>query len=231
MKTLGEWLEDPSLFATSAIVILTDRWGVEFMEWDPITVGLEIQNEFGVEPSSELQDKIQSACSLFTSNLFFVSIEAFNATCNALNFGDVASELFVPADLDDVLWGVTEARILLGDDFEEDEFSHDVKRYIGLLMAKAGYKRPPSVLAFAEYDEEEDLNLTESFDDEILHQVYWESQDQDKQRLEGDNNLQIMLLFRQISQIPVKHGSTQSIRETLMDVKAQMDLPEPTVEP
>jgi hypothetical protein len=221
MKTVQEWLEDPSLFATSAMALLIDTWGMEFIEWDPVTVGLELTADFGIEPSGELQDKIQAACSIFTSNLFFISIETFSTTCDALNFGSVASEILVPADLDDVLWGVTEARILLGDDFEENEFGHDVAGFVGLLLSEAGVKKPPSVLQFAEFDAAETLREDDSFDDELLHQVFWESQEQDKARLESDNNTQIMLLFRQLSQLPFRSGNADFIRNRLSKVTPQ----------
>ena len=96
MKSQEQWLQDPGLFATSAIAILLDRWGTEFIEWDPVTVGAEIEREFGISPTSLLQDRIQAASSLLTSNLFFVNLETFMVTCDALNFGAPASELLVP---------------------------------------------------------------------------------------------------------------------------------------
>lgn len=218
MKTTQEWLADPSLFATSAMAILIDAWGTEFIEWDPITVGLEFKADFGIDLSDGLQDRIQAACSLLTSNLFFISIETFNVSCDAFNFGSVASEVFVPADLDDVLWGVTEARILMGDDFDESEFGHDVKRYVGLVLSQAGIKRPPSTLAFAEFDAAETIREDDGFDDEILHRVFWDSQEDDKASLESDNNKQIMLLMRQLGELPIRTGNADFIRNRLPKV-------------
>ena len=215
MKTIREWLEDPSLFATSAMSILMDSWGTEFIEWDPITVGLELKADFGVDATDGLQDKIQACCALFTSNLFFVSLETFNMTCDSLNFGAVTSELFVPADLDDILWGVTEARLLLGDDFDEDEFSHDIKSYTGLLLSQNGIKRPPSALRFAEFDAEEMAREDDSFDDEVLHRAFWDAQENDKATLEADNKQQIMLLMRQLAQVPLRSGDVDFIRNRL----------------
>jgi hypothetical protein len=218
MKTVREWLEDPALFATSAMALLVDAWGTEFIEWDPVTVSMELEGDFGVEVPGEIQDRIQAACALLTSNLFFVSIETFMMTCDAFNFGSVASEIMVPADLDDVLWGVTEARLLLGDDFDENEFGHDVSRYVGLLLSESGVKRPPSVLQFAEFDAAEQLREDDSFDDDVLHQVFWQSQEDDKARLEADNNIQLMLLFRQLAQLPLKSGNADFIRERLSNI-------------
>lgn len=218
MKDIREWLEDPTLFATSAMALLVDAWGTEFIEWDPITVELELTADFGLEPDPGLMDRIQAACSLFTSNLFFISIETFNASCDALNFGAVASELFVPADLDDILWGVTEARILLGDDFDTEEFGHDVSRYVGLVLSQAGIRRPPSILSFAEYDVAEEVRDDESFDDELLHRVFWDSQENDKVTLESNNNQQILLLMRQLAQLPLKTGNADFIRNRLPKV-------------
>jgi len=215
VKTPEQWLQDPELFATSAMALLSDVWGTEFIEWDPTTLALQLKTDFGFEPSPALQDRIQAACSLFTSNLFFVSIETFNPICDTLNFGTTVSNLLVPADLDDVLWGISEARILLGDDFQEDEFSHDVKRYIGLLLSQAGIRKPPKMLEFAEYDAAEAERYRSELDDELLSEVFWKTQEEDKVRLTRENNVRIMLLFRQLSLLPIRTGDTQFIRELM----------------
>ena len=215
MKTTQEWLRDPSLFATSAIAILMDAWGTEFMEWDPVAVDLELKNEFGVEPTPELMDRIHAASTLFTSNLFFLSLEQFSAVCNAFNFGVVSSELFLPADLDDVLWGVTEAYILLGEDAEETESSHNIGRYVGTLLSQVGITKTPSVLKFAEFDEYERGIEDKAFEDDVESQLYFDQQDEARENLEADNNVRVMMLFRQLAAIPLVAGNTDFIKSRL----------------
>lgn len=213
MKTPTDWLRDPSLYATSAVVLLADRWGAEFFEWDPATVSMEIRSDFGFEPDSTLMDKIQAASSLFTSNLFFVSLETFSAICNVLNFGAFHASSMTPADLDDVLWGVSEAAILMGDDTKDEKFSHNIARYVGVLLQEAGIKQPPTLLKFAEFgDYPHSPDDVMEYDAEFNKAMY-DDQQEIRNTLEATNNTKIMLLFRQLQMLPLEHGDTGFIRQ------------------
>jgi len=215
VRTAEDWLQDPSLFATCALALLIDRWGLDFVNWDPITVELELKADFGIDLDPGLQDRIQAASTVLTSDLFFVSPEAFAVTCDALNFGAPSSELLIPADLDDVLWGVSEVYLLLGSD-RDREFSHGIARYVGALLSEAGIKKPPSVLEFAEYSEDETATETKTLEsDDILFKAFWERQAEERQGLEAENNVKLMLLFRQLAGLPLKTGNADSIRERL----------------
>ena len=215
MKDASDWLRDPTLYATSAMAILMDRWGTEFIEWDPVTLDLEINSEFGVQISPDLSDRINAASTLFTSNLFMMSLEHFSAVCNALNFGLVTSETFLPADLDDILWGVTEATLLMGDIAGDQRYSHNIARYVGALLSEIGLKKAPSVLAFAEFDEYETMLEDDAFDDEISAKLWYDRQEEEKNSLEADNNTKIMLLLRQLSMIPLPSGNVDFIKSRL----------------
>jgi hypothetical protein len=224
MREAGEILQAPDTFATSALLILLDKYGMEVMEWDPVTLSLEIKSGFGFEPSHDLLDRINAASVLYTSNLFQLSLETFNAVCNSLNFGSVTSETFLPADLDDVLWGVTEARILLGDTFEETPFSHNIARYVGMLLSEDGIHEAPSVLAFAEYPEEQSMTDEGLEDDPEAFEMYWQDQKAENENLERLNNVKIFALFRQVEELPLKRGSTDFVREAFRNL--QEDSPE-----
>ena len=226
MRTAEDWLRDPGLFATSALALLTDRFGIEFVEWDPLTLRMEIASEFGINPDPGLQDRIQAACALLTSNLFFVSLETFNTVCNSLNFGVATNEVFLPADLDDVLWGVTEARILLGDDFKDDGFSHNVRLYTGCLLSQSGVSRPPSMLGFAEFPEGEADNADGNLQiDPLFAKVHYDQQQELRGSLDADNNVRILLLFRQLAGIPLKHGDTGFIQEVIGRLRGSVPTP------
>ena len=215
MREPRDWLKDPTLYTTSAIVLLSDEFGTEFMSWDPITTGMELENTYGFEPSSELQDRIQAGCTLFTSNLFHLSLETFAPVCNALNFGTVTSSSFLPPDLDDVLWGVTEARLLLGEVYDEQDFSHNIARYVGTLLSQGGIRKIPRLLQFAEMSEGEDPDLEGTGDDPEMFQAFWDTQQAERDSLELDNRKQILLLMQQLQHLPLTSGSTDFIRERL----------------
>ncbi len=149
-------------------------------------------------------DRLMSGIALLKSNAFFVDVQAFMDICNALNFGVVMSNTWIPADLDDVLWGVTEARMLLGDEFNEDDFSHDVKRYVGVLLQEEGINKIPSVLSFAEIDE----NIEETFEsfegDEVMEQAFWDTQQEEKAQIEQGNQEQLAEYMQQLYALPIE---------------------------
>lgn len=215
MRDAAEILQEPGTYATSALLILLDKFDMSIMEWDPVTLSMEIVANFGFEPSQGLLDRVNAASSLYTSNLFQLSLETFSAVCNSLNFGTVTSELFLPADLDDVLWGVTEAQVLMGEETDSTPFSHNIARYVGTLLIDEGVRRPPSILDFAEYPEEERDELTGLEDDPDAFELYWQSQDEERNSLERINHAKLIALFQQIAELPLKRGSTEAIRQTL----------------
>lgn len=215
MKTARDWLQDPTLFSTSATVLLVDAWGIEFVDWDPATVEMELGTTFGIEPTPELLDRVSAAASLFNSNLFFLSLETFSSVCNALNFGVVSSEVFLPADLDDVLWGVSESRVLLGEIANETEFSHNVARYVGQLLAQEGIEEPPAILDFAEMDTRRRGIDQAAFVDEVEAQVYYANQKDKKEGLESENNARLLSLFQQITRLPLRYGNVEPIKDRL----------------
>lgn len=205
-------INDPTVFGTSALAILLDKFGTECLEWDPTTLSLEMKGAFGSEPEEEVFDRIMATINVLTSNSFMVDVHAFMATCNTLNFGVTMSGLWVPADLDDVLWGVTEARLLLGDEFNEDEISHDVKRYVGVLLQQEGVKDIPRVLAFAEIDEDVTKTYDEYDGDEIFNDVFTEDSQEDVEDLEVNNRKQLSALMKQLSQLPIQSEFIESLK-------------------
>jgi hypothetical protein len=205
MKTVADWLQDPATFTTPLLTILTDKFTTDFLEWDPLTINIEIKENFGVEPSEELLNKIQAGSSLFTTNLFYLSPETFGIICNTLNRGPTSSELFIPADLEDVMWGVAEAKLLAGD-LGDNKFSHSIARYVGYLLQEEGIYKPPSILSFAEYDEQQEARLQDNFtaEDPLLYTAFWDKQASQRDELERVNKLKFDEFFKQLSGLPVQ---------------------------
>jgi len=218
MKTAADWMKDPTAYTTSIMLLMVDKFGTDFIEWDPTTVNLEIKDAFGFEPRTALLDRVQAGASLFTSNLFQVSLETFSAVCNAMNFGAVTSEVFLPADLDDVLWGVTEAKLLMGSDFDSD-FSSNIQNYVGVLLGQAGFNKAPSILSFASVKDIPD-DVPDTLSDPILERAVYEKDQTDKAEIEQWNSAKIADLLSQIRNLPLQTGSTEFIDQIMEGLKA-----------
>jgi len=226
MRNTADWLTDPTTFTTSILALLADHFGgMEFVNWDPLTVNLQISDDFHITPPQFLLDRVNAGSSIFTSPLFHRSLEAFSQICNVLNFGVVSSKVMVPADLDDVLWGVTEAMLLEGDMFKEEGFSHNIARYVGVLLMEAGIRETPSVLAFAEYDEYEEANLEENLSsaDPVFAKLYWEDQQHTKDTLEVYNQQQLLRLLEQLAVLPIKDAQKELFEAKITKIKSQLE--------
>lgn len=137
-------------FGTTLLIAMFDTFGIECLKWEPETIELELKKYLQTDIPEQNLDRLQAAMSVLTSNLFFVSLEAFNVTCNSLNFSKVDGTTFIPADIEDIMWGITEVNLLLGADANKNEFSRDIQLYVGKVLESEGVLDPPSILAFAD---------------------------------------------------------------------------------
>lgn len=140
----------PDSFGTTLLIALFDSFGTECLQWEPETIELELNKLLGTDIPEENMDRLQAAMSVLTSNLFFISLEAFNLTCNSLNFSKMDGKTFIPADIEDIMWGITEVNLLLGADAKDNEFSRDIQLYVGKILESEGILDPPSILSFAD---------------------------------------------------------------------------------
>jgi len=222
--TAAELLQDENTFTTCILALLIDKYEVEFLTWDPITVNLQIAEDFGIEPDEALLDKINAGSCLFTSNLFQISLPVFLNVCNVLNLGVATSEMFLPADLDDVYWGITESKLLLGDVDEETPFSHDVGRYVGLLLSQEGVYEVPPLLSFAEIDEKQMGNMADNLteQDPVMYKAFWTRQQDSKDQFEEVNQQKLHTLLLQLRELPLKQLNMDWINKNLAKLDVRM---------
>jgi len=140
-------------FATVLLMVLLDMYGTEALEWEPEVVRAQLAHDKA--PITALNsDKLQAACSILTTNLFHRSLEGFNMTCRVFSGEEVDHRWFVPATVDEMAWGVVEARLLSDpDEFDKEGFSKDIELFAGKMMDDEGLRKAPSMLSFAIMDE------------------------------------------------------------------------------
>jgi hypothetical protein len=149
-----------------------------------------------------------AAMCVMSNDLFMKDVPCFNNTCSSLNFSRSDGFGFLPADLSDIMWGCSETRLLLGDEvFKHSDWSHDVRRYIGMAFSDQGILRSPTFLSFTEFDPDElDAKNTALGYDELMASAYQSKQESTLSMLELEVLTKLNSLLSQVSNVSLKNG-------------------------
>jgi len=209
----AQFLRQEDTFTTCALAIVIDNFGTEALSWEPGTLNQELLT-LGVEPSDLLSDKIQAGTTLLTTNLFHVSLEAFSNMVQVFSFQEADFQDFIPADLDEIAWGVVEARMIEGE--EDQEFSHDIKRFVGRIMSLEGLTKKAKLLDWAVLPEGEEDNRDELLaQDQTFFSAYWQRQADVLQELDQMVSANARKLMEQLAQIPFSDADTSFVKKVL----------------
>ena len=147
-ETIKKVLLSDSSFASTLIILLADILdSMEFLNWEPETVGLEIKDRYGINITENNMDKIQALSLVLTSSMFYNDVDTFIHVCNSLGGEGADFETFDPAEIDEIAWTLTE--VLLNDPPEKDSpipFSSEIREYIKLQATHEGFMRLPAML-------------------------------------------------------------------------------------
>jgi hypothetical protein len=162
-------LASEETFATSLMAIVLSNYGTEAFEWDAEALLLQLRDDFNARLPKLNVDKLMSLMVAMTTNQFQLSWEVFSQTCSALNGDEANFSDFYPIDAEDIAWGVTE--VWLNDppavENGTSEFSHEVARYAGVIMANNAIWRLPDFLRWIELPEENPaVALDTAFDED-----------------------------------------------------------------
>lgn len=199
-------LEDPDIYASSLLLLLFDNFDKEVLDWSPPIIQTELEKEFGTDIPSINYDKINAALSLFNTNLYHVSLEAFASVNNAFSGRLVSPSSFYPNTPSTLMWGVTESLLIEGpEEFQERGFSHNIALYTGYTLALDNIVSPPKLLGFAEYSNTEPSPVDMSHQQpEGIDQHFWELNDMEKVNLINENNEKLLEMAKEITTLPLE---------------------------
>lgn len=217
--TKRDMLFSGEAFGTTLLIIMFDTFGPEFLYWEPETLELELVETFGDTPSQDTMDRLAAAMAALTSNLFFISLEGFNTTCVSLNFKRMAGDMFIPASIEDVVWGITEVRLIIGTEEDKDnEFSRDIRLYVGKLLEDVGILDPPEMLRFAQLKKlGTDAQVIADLPD--LTEVFEANQADSKEELDKYTINKIKLLMDQIAEIKLTQSDLSEFKKLAASLK------------
>jgi len=210
-----EMLQKPEVFTTVAVIIMYDRFGSEFIQWDPLTVNLVIKRDLEFTPTQNLKDKIMAGSTIIGTDMFYRSFGTFSTVCGVVGMSGYSTDVLIPPDADDVAWTCTEARLIDGD-FDPSNFNPDIKKYAGFLLDREGIRTPPEVLSFADYPSTSSGGgLGDLEDDAGWMDIYMKGQDEKRTEFSKSLRNRTMDLFKQLEQLEDTDIDQKVVEDTM----------------
>lgn len=130
-------LETPATLATVIHAIVIDKYGEKAYQWEPITVFLELKDDFSADTCPEAMDRWCAIQTVMTTDAFYTRLDAFLNICNTLASGSPAFDVFNPVTPEEAAWGVAEVAL----NRESLPFSYAIKKYLRTALAEEGYSK------------------------------------------------------------------------------------------
>jgi hypothetical protein len=195
------------------VALMDDLGSVEFFDWEPESLRMEIQDRYDAKLPPENMDKLQALIMALTTNQFYVSLEAFINICNALAGEGSDFESFDPADVDEMAWAVAE--VLLLDPPEDGDatslFSQEVRHYIAEKAKDEGFIRLPRPLNKLAGDLlSSDVGEMAPETDAALAAASIQTQDADIKGIEDYIQKRVAAMMETISNMRLANGDVES---------------------
>lgn len=205
---LSLW-RDPEAMATPLLFLIVDRLGVESFDYDPQSLLIEIEDEWGVKPHPAAFDRLMAGIAITTGDEFFVELPTFVDFCNLLSGGLFDPRWFDPADTFEICWGLLEASLLNPPEEGElrSRLSEDVIGYIEQTTKWEGFIRLPEVLRGI-VTRSQDLPDT---DDPVVFETIFQVQEEKKQEVETWVSQRFAKMGDQLKKIKFQNGQTEVI--------------------
>lgn len=130
-----EMWENPEADATVMNAMVLSKYGEEALEWDPITIQMEIQDDFGVTPASECMDKICAMQIVMGTGDFFQRVDAFRNIVNTIANGQPFFQTFTPLQAEEIAIAVA----TVGMNRDMIPFAPAVQELVRLSLVGDGY--------------------------------------------------------------------------------------------
>jgi hypothetical protein len=170
MKSPKTILEDQKAPAVVLLALVTKTYGSEAYEWDPMTLKVELQEDFKCQITDLQSDKIQAAITILTTEQYEENIVVFETLNHLLNHQETDMDEMDPLEAEELIIGLTEAYLIKA---EEMQFSPEVRVYAGVVFYNYGMHKVPDLFPQALMQEKEgddkDKNeaLQELFDEKL----------------------------------------------------------------
>lgn len=206
-------------FGSALLIACIDDFGLECLNWEPETLEITVREKYG-DVDRDSVERLMAAVGVLTSNMFTQDVIALCMTCATLDFERTGGESFVPAGLDEIMWGLTEARLLLGG-LDDKDFSDEVCIYVGKLLADEGLENPPDTLSFAVRNDT-GVDLETLADLPELSAMFEEDQAASKSALDMVAMEKLRMLLEQIDELKLATSDLSEFKEVFNRMRGRM---------
>jgi hypothetical protein len=207
-------LQDPETPGSVLLIGLFDEYGTDFLEWEPDTLLLEIQDRWKTEVPVVNRDKIWALVTVLTTDLFWSSLEAFIHVCNALSGGGADFQNWNPADVQEMCWAIAEVTLL--DPPEEGVvFSPEIVAYMQAELEAEGFSEPPQLLKpYVSETGRERVEEALSVDaDEIDINAYWDAQTRKRLAVDEWVRERLLRLLQEVTALPLSQAQPEALAQ------------------
>lgn len=208
-------LNDPGTHAATLLVLLADLFGtVEFVNWEPETVRIELEEIVGIKYQKLPQlvrDRIDAVCAAVSTNSVYVSLESFINVTNAFAGGGVDFRIFDPATIEEAACTVMEMELIDGDKPSEELYSQEIRHYLGVRAEYEGMLRQPDMLKWAVKPKKSaDASSLASAPDPDVFAASWRSGNERVTAINAKVKLRRSEILQQIAELPLGRRDTES---------------------
>jgi hypothetical protein len=208
-KPLANYLSDEAVFATSLLTIALDQYGTDCLEWDPETLVLELATDFTTILPPKNKDKLNAVITAITTDQFYRDPIIFGHICEALNDDPVNFSFIPQPQPEEMAWAITEITLLEGQNLQD--FSTDVRRYIGVILGIFGVLRPPDVLKIADFEPgikaNADANIS---NDPTMYSAFFNKNQADAEDIVNYIKTRAAHLIRELNSLPLENRDPES---------------------
>lgn len=130
-----EMWQNPEADATVLNAMLISKYGEEALDWDPLTIQMEIKDDFGVSPASEVMDKICAMQIVMGSSAFFDRVDAFRNVVNTIANGQPFFQTFTPLQAEEIAIAIA----TVGMNRDMLPFNPSVRELVRISLMGDGY--------------------------------------------------------------------------------------------
>ena len=130
-----EMWENPEADATVLNAMVLSKYGEDALDWDPITIQMEIQDDFGVTPASEVMDKICAMQIVMGTGDFFRRVDVFRNIVNTIANGQPFFQTFTPLKAEEMALAIA----TVGMNRDMLTFAPSVQELVRLSIINDGY--------------------------------------------------------------------------------------------